>query len=164
MMFHTSNIEPEFDALVAAFPDVFMTPSERVLEIFNTNNGQNVPTHEDDLCNLRYGFEHDSGWIEILKEFLNQATMLVNEEHAEGREAEFTSFIVKEKLGALEWQGNCSFESEAAGAEFYELVSDLWEKSLTTCEVTGKVGKLRTTKDGWKKTLCDEQAEKLGYE
>ena len=90
--------------------------------------------------------------------------MLIAEEHKEGREAEATAFIVKEKLGRLEWQGNSAFESDTAAASFDKIVDELREKSLTTCEVCGKLAERRSTADGWFKTLCPEDAEKLGYE
>lgn len=168
MTFSKLNIEPEFGELVNEFPEIFLEPSFEVEKTFEAGDRRmgkpmsSVTQNKDDLCNLRYGFEHDVGWIEILREFCAACRELIK--NAESKEARITAFIVKEKFGALEWQGNVYNLNKEEFSKYLELRGKLREKSLTTCEVSGKVGSLRKTEDGWRKTLCEEEAIRLKYE
>lgn len=157
MQFDKSEIGPEFQELVNEFPEIFLEPSDTVKSLDWRSN------EPEDLCNLRYGFEHGAGWIGILREFCTKARALVERERAAGdTQAGVYSFIVKEKFGELRWQGDQRFERKEAREEFYALVEELQHKSSTTCEATGVEGRLRTSR-GWVKTLCDEEAKKRGY-
>lgn len=160
MQFHKHNIEPEFQKLTEEFPEIFLNPSKQVLEL-QEKHPDHMPPKEL-LCNLRFGFECGAGWIDILRDFCREVTALVQLERDAGREAVVTSFIVKEKFGALRWQGDHHFENPEAVKSFSKLINRLEEKSLTICEVTGKNGKLCGT--GWVKTLCEEEAKKRGYD
>lgn len=61
---------------------------------------------------------------------------------------------VKEKFGGLR------FYVASDNDEIFDAIAEAEAKSVVTCEVTGKPGKLRTDL-GWIRTLCDEEYDKV---
>jgi hypothetical protein len=113
-----------------------------------------------EICNLRYGFECDSGWKQIIREFCADVTELVSWQKKLGFEAEVKSFIVKEKLGILAWQGHCTFTNKSAESLFYARRFKMEVDSAHTCEKSGEIGYLRNI-GGLLKTLSEEEYQKI---
>jgi len=61
---------------------------------------------------------------------------------------------VKEKFGGLRFYINEGTD------EIHQRIGQAELESMKTCEITGKLGKLRTD-IGWYRTLCDEEYNKL---
>lgn len=61
---------------------------------------------------------------------------------------------VKEKFGGLR------FYVASGNDEIFDAIKEAEGKSIVTCEITGKPGKLRTDL-GWVTTLCDEEYNKV---
>lgn len=99
-----------------------------------------------------WGFECEDGWFEIIKELSLKLEPIIEKLPEEQRE--FTYAVqVKEKFGTLRFYMN-SYTDEMG-----ELISEAEKKSETTCEISGKQGKLMTDA-GWWKTLSEEEEKK----
>lgn len=163
--FDIKGVEAEWIDLVREFPEIFLEPSPEVESWHNQYAGNGVPYKKEELCNLRFSFECETGWKEVIRELCQNIREFINNEKANGHEAWAKSCIVKEKFGELAWQGDQSFSREGAFQEFYDLIRAAEKKSVETCELTGKPGNLCCKKKGrWYKTLSPEKAEELGYE
>lgn len=166
MQFHKNLITPEWLDLVNEFPEIFLDPSPEVMDLYKDYQDaeySGFPNNKEDLCNLRYGFECDVGWKEIIRDFCVKVRELINKAKENGHEIHHKTFILKEKFGGLRNQG--SFYGPDKGLyrdEFYKLDNELEDKSMKTCELTGKPGKV-LTRNGWWKTLCEEKALELGF-
>jgi len=90
---------------------------------------------------MKFGFMCGDGWFKIIYNLSKKLSNL-------NLPDDFEVFEVKEKFGGLRYYVNDGNE------EVYKLISEAEEKSYTTCEVCGKIGKIRNS--GWVKTLCDE--------
>jgi hypothetical protein len=166
--FDRKNITPEWVGLVNEFPEIFLEPSPDVLNYFAeavVKGWNNTAETYDDLCNLRYGFECDIGWKEIIRVFCIEIRELIQKAKDVGDEIHFKTFILKEKFGECHSQGDFYGPNrDKYWKDYCVIVSRLLDKSLSVCEITGAVGKRVRRKGGWCKTLCEEQAEKLEYE
>ena len=90
-------------------------------------------------------FEVGLGWFPLIKDLITDLIEL-------GWNKEVCQ--VKEKFGGLRFYIN------AATSEVHKRVHKAEIESMSTCEVTGKPGKLRTD-IGWYRTLCDEEYERI---
>jgi len=100
-----------------------------------------------------WGFECCDGWFEIIKNLSEE--LYAYTERTGARLPEVTQ--VKEKYGTLRYYIMHGTEEQ------YKIIDKWCDLSETTCEETGKPGKLRV-KWGWYKTLSDEMAKELGYQ
>ena len=164
MNFHKHNLKLWGTELVNKYPLIFLEADPR-----NVPWGVQAGVTEPDYCNLRCGFECSEGWKSHIENIAQRGTEIVCHLRSIGvkdEDAYIHSCIVKEKFGQLRWQGNENLPP---------LFGDLWycytsieeSRSLSTCEITGKGGSLRTTKNGkpgWNRTLCAEEAIKQGYD
>jgi hypothetical protein len=90
-------------------------------------------------------FGTSEGWNLLIKNLIQDLIEL-------GWNKEVTQ--VKEKFGGLRFYIN------EGSSEMYERIIETETESFNTCEVTGKLGKLRTD-IGWYRTLCDEEYNKI---
>lgn len=96
--------------------------------------------HPDWLpTSVRYGLEHDPGWDQIVRALVDSAGAV-------------TLLQVKEKFGVLR------VYAEPDDPGFRERVAAAEQLSARTCERCGEPGSMRTTAEGWMKTLCDRHA------
>lgn len=92
-----------------------------------------------------YYFEVEEGWYPLIKDLI---TDLINL----GWNKEITQ--VKEKWGTLRFYIN------EGNKEIFKRINKAEEESENICEITGKVGELRTD-IGWYRVLCDEEYFKI---
>lgn len=166
--FDKDNIENQWLELVNEFPEIFLEPSPEVLEYFEEAKEKgwgNMPSDTTSLVNLRFGFECGFGWQQIIREFCRNMMNLILEAKDNGHVVYYKTFILKEKFGACRSQGEFYGPDATIYKErYHNILGLLEEKSLNTCEVTGKEGKRVSRKgSGWMKTLSKEIAEKEGY-
>lgn len=151
--FRKSRLKPWELALVEKYPLIFLD---------NPTIRDSYKIDPTDFVSLRYGFEHDKGWAGLIDELASVGTQLVTQLRANGfPDARINSFICKEKFGTLRWQGDSNLP-EPFNRLWFSFVSNIEDKSETTCEITGEYGQ-RCSNGGWSKTLCKAEAEKLGY-
>ena len=156
--FHRNNIEPEWQDLVEEYPEIFLEPSEYVLDLYNThyanNDDENLPKSLDEVSNLRYSFECSIGWKEIIRDFCKKIRALVEYAKSEGHEIVYKTCILKEKFGSISDQGD--FYGEDARlyyADYRKISNELEDASGKTCELCGKPGGVVSNK-GWYKCRC----------
>ena len=158
VQFSTKNLKEWELAIVREFPDIYLTPNPRILELYkNQNCEQNLD--KENFCNLRFGFEFRSGWSKLVREFSKVTVDYVAEIRKIYPDAYVRSFIFKEKFGSLTWQGSHNLPG-AFSDVYWGYVSRLATMSTHTCERTGKFGILRNV-GGVMITLCDEEHEKF---
>ena len=68
--FDIESVDPEMMDVVKEFPKIFLEPSEYISQ-WLVKYPDNMPKKED-LVNLRYGFEHGTGWKEIVRGFCKE--------------------------------------------------------------------------------------------
>ncbi len=161
--FHLSAVQPEMMDIVQEFPKIFLELSDCVRYWTEKES-----TPENQACNLRFGFEHDLGWKEIVRGFCSEMQALCDEAAENGWYFQYKACIMKEKWGQFRPQGD--YESDAhmpreVAREYMnraEYIESKWEnESYKVCEITGKEGKLYS--GNWYKTLCEEKARELNY-
>lgn len=107
---------------------------------------------EYDTC-MAWGFETGDGWYELIKE-CSEKLEVINDK-IEDPEFHIVAEQVKEKFGTLRFYVG-AVPSEYAD-EIYDAIRVAEDKSETTCEVCGEVGRIRGK--GWVSTLCDKHAD-----
>lgn len=110
---------------------------------------------------IAFGFEHDSGWYDLLDELMTKI---------EENDPEKTVRVVqiKEKLGGLRFYtarspvvmdifgvGSFSMEKSGDPMEISDIIDEYQDKSYTVCELCGKPGRL-CSDSAWLKTVCKE--------
>jgi hypothetical protein len=111
---------------------------------------------------LSWGFEFDNGWNTLISKCLEKLQYFCDLCSKNGEEVQVVANQAKEKHATL------SFYTSVYGADSIEssiiddIISEAEMRSACTCEVTGKDGTI-CKKGGWYKTLCYEEARKLGY-
>lgn len=149
-MFKKSHIKPEFQPLLDKFPEFFLELSD-------------TAKHYDGDCNLRYGFECEGGWVNILENHFEKIRNLLAEANKSGIECNYKACILKEKFGTCEDQGDFKSNDKEMVLKYWKLSDELRSDSSKTCEITGRAGKTLKNGRGWVKTLCLEEAERLEY-
>jgi hypothetical protein len=131
-------MSPELEKkLVSEFPSLF--------------RGVNKPKTESLMC---YGCAHDDGWFDII---YSMCKAIDNHVRNSKEPIDYKFTQIKEKFGILRVYGN-------GGDEFISGVIRMAEQmSSSTCEYTGRPGKLRSS-GVWLKTLCEEEAIKVNYQ
>lgn len=127
----------------------------------------------EERVNLRFGFEHEEGWKELVEKLADTGTKLVEylrkyPNWPDGMMFPESTlyihgFICKEKLGGLRWQGSSNLP-EPFVQLWQSFVRDIETQSYHTCEITGQYGQLCVDADGgWLKTLCEKEMKDRGY-
>lgn len=111
---------------------------------------------------MAWGVDVESGWYELLDDCLHKLQYFCDLSSAKEKPVQVIATQLKEKYGILAFY----FTGEGGTRTDWDIIDDIINeaerKSAYTCEVTGKHGDI-CQKWGWYKTLCYEEARKLGY-
>jgi len=111
---------------------------------------------------MAWGMEFDDGWKDLIDKCLHKLQYFCDLSSKKGEPVQVVATQMKEKYGTL------SFYFKGAGRkrEDWDIIDDIIteteRRSAQVCEVSGEYGRL-CSKGGWYKTLCYEEARKLGY-
>lgn len=160
--FHKNNITPAWQDLVNEFPEIFLELSEEVQALFDEYHDiGSMPRNIEDVCNLRYGFECNIGWKNLIWKFCEKVRELSKKAEGNGHEAFYKSFILKEKFASLRDQGDWLGKDRDLYMDEYRAISHEMESATAlVCEGCGCPAsqvKIR----GWCKTLCDVCVDEL---
>jgi hypothetical protein len=158
--FLLSNLSEQELTIVNKWPIIYLHPSEFVQKEY-IDKGR---IKQEEACNLRYGFEFNSGWLGLadkIGEYATEFVILLRKSEVQ-KYAYIKSCIFKEKFGGLTWQG-CSNLTSIHRNIWNGIIRDIERESLSICENTGKAGTRCSSNGHWQKTLCREEAERLGY-
>lgn len=100
--------------------------------------------------------ECEDGWFDLIYEMCNKIQIALNKSSKAFIKGFFPQQI-KEKFASLRYY--TTYENE----EISKAIKEAEEQSIKTCEICGKDGKTKYRRT-WYKTLCEECAEKHGYE
>jgi hypothetical protein len=164
--FHKDNIGEGWMDLANEFSEFIFQPSPEILEWVEhcKSNEIDVPALEN-LVNLRCGFECGIGWKFIIWEYFNGIRNLIRIAKEHGHNIKYSPCIFKEKFAELLDQGDFyGPDASLYRDKYYELGAIMGKRSLETCEVCGKTGRVRSKPNkSWVKTVCDEHALELNY-
>ena len=104
-----------------------------------------------------WGFEFDDGWYNLTVELLTELSQYI----AKNKVKDFYILQLKEKFSTLRCYVG-GIEKDEDFKAIREIISKYEKKSSETCEACGNPGKI-LAKGYWMKTLCPEDAAKLGY-
>jgi hypothetical protein len=111
---------------------------------------------------MHWGLECDDGWFNFLNECLNKLQYFCDLCSKEGREVQVVANQIKEKYGTLRFYYTTYGANDTESKIIDDIISETERKSGYICENTGKDGEI-CSRGGWYKTLCYEEARKLGY-
>jgi hypothetical protein len=138
--FHYSNLPDWQKKIIEKYPDIYRVPSE-----LDSTPYQISQPLADDYCNLRSGFECGPGWQDLIEHLSAVANELVSKLKDFGLQpdASIKPVVVKQKLGALRWQGRHNLSSPF-DMLWLAYVSQSGRESIQTCEMSGGFGKIRS--------------------
>ena len=154
-------------AIIEKYPLIFKEPCDEVVPAYMRHkewdafDRANPPA---DYVNLRYGFECDKGWSELIEDLAQTATELVVAlRKGEQPDAFVHGFICKEKFGTLRWQGHAHLK-EPFKKLFRSYVGGIESRSSRMSEKSGETGFAHQTRTGWVQTLSLAEGEAAGME
>lgn len=111
---------------------------------------------------MTWGFEFDDGWYKLSDSLLSKLQLICD---TSGLQVVFAQ--QKEKFSKLRTYLNVENPNNVPNAALWDLIIDdlvnnAENESGNVCEVCGKYGQC-CNKGHWLKTLCKEDAKKLGY-
>jgi hypothetical protein len=111
---------------------------------------------------LSWGFEFDDGWNTLISKCLEKLQYFCDLCSKDGKEVQVVANQVKEKYGTLSFYYSGEGGSRIEWDIIDDIITETERRSAQVCEVSGEYGCL-CSKGGWYKTLCYEEARKLGY-
>jgi len=111
---------------------------------------------------MAWGLEADSGWYELLDKCMEKLQYFCDICSKDGREVQVVANQIKEKYSTLRFYVSVYGASSIENDIVDDIISEAESASARTCEITGKHGE-PCKQGGWYKTLCYEEARKLGY-
>jgi hypothetical protein len=156
-----SQLKPWERTIVDRYPNIYLTPNPRIRDFYGDKYEELISNPE--FTNLRYGFEFESGWADLVDRFSAKANSLVNmlRGYEVQSDAYIHSCIFKQKMSRLTFQGDVNLVEPFLGL-FWAYVHEIERESGRICELSGKFGVL-CKRGGNLKTLSQEQALKSGY-
>jgi len=111
---------------------------------------------------MAWGADHDSGWYELLDKCMEKLQYFCDICSKDGREVQVVANQIKEKYSTLRFYVSVYGANSIENDIIDDIISEAESASARTCEITGKHGE-PCKRGGWYKTLCYEEARKLGY-
>lgn len=111
---------------------------------------------------LSWGFEFDDGWKDLISRCLEKLQYFCDLCSKDGREVQVIANQAKEKHATLSFYTSVYGATSIENDIIEDIISEAERQSARTCEVTGKTGVL-CKRGRWYRTLCYEEARKLGY-
>ena len=111
---------------------------------------------------MAWGLEADSGWYELLDKCMEKLQYFCDICSKDGREVQVVANQIKEKYSTLRFYVSVYGANSIENDIIDDIISEAESASARTCEITGKHGE-PCKRGGWYKTLCYEEARKLGY-
>ena len=152
--------------LINKYPLIYRIPNLILKDYFNEETYQKL-INDPYFCNLRFGFECDEGWAELIGKYSNAAFEVLHildrlyPGTFDSGKYYIRAFIIKEKFGGIRFQNNV-FIPYPFEQLFAAFTRELEGQSFIICELTGEFGSL-CEKDGVYKTLSPAKAKELGY-
>ena len=111
---------------------------------------------------MAWGIETDDGWYELLDKCMEKLQHFCDLCTKNGNPIQVVANQIKEKYGTLSF-----YYGGEGGTRLYwdiidDIISETERRSAQVCEASGKHGCL-CYRGSWYKTLCYEEARKLGY-
>jgi hypothetical protein len=111
---------------------------------------------------LSWGFEFDNGWNTLISKCLEKLQYFCDICSKNGEEVQVVANQAKEKYSTLRFYVSVYGANSIENNIIDDIINQAEAESARTCEVSGKHGE-PCKQGGWYKTLCYEEARKLGY-
>ena len=111
---------------------------------------------------MSWGMECDDGWFNFLDECMAKLKYFCELCSTPDNEVYVTARQIKEKYGRLCFYYDVDGADELQYSIIEDIINEAERQSERTCEISGERGE-PCHRGGWCKTLCYEEARKLGY-
>jgi hypothetical protein len=111
---------------------------------------------------MAWGADVESGWYNLLDKCMEKLQYFCDLCSKNGEEVQVVANQVKEKFSTLRFYVSVYGANSIENNIIDDIINQAEAESARTCEVSGKHGEA-CKKGGWYKTLCYEEARKLGY-
>ena len=111
---------------------------------------------------MSFWMECDDGWYNLLDKCMEKLQYFCDLCSKNGEEVQVVANQIKEKYSTLRFYVSVYGANSIENSIIDDIISEAERKSSYTCEVTGNHGE-PCKRGGWYKTLCYEEARKLGY-
>jgi hypothetical protein len=111
---------------------------------------------------MAWGIEADSGWYSLLDKCMEKLQYFCDLSSKEGEPVQVVATQIKEKYSTLRFYVSVYGANSIENNIIDDIINQAEAESARTCEVSGKHGE-PCKQGGWYKTLCYEEARKLGY-
>ncbi len=122
--------------IIRRYPEIYLVPPPEMAG-YDDEGKQKIPDLAD-YCNLRHGFERESGWAELIEDLSARGTALVRALRSFGFQfdARISACILKEKFGVLVWQGSDNLLEPFHGL-WFAYARLIGERSKSRCNAVG---------------------------
>jgi hypothetical protein len=111
---------------------------------------------------MAWGADVDSGWYNLLDKCMEKLQYFCDLCSKNGEDVQVVANQVKEKYSTLRFYVSVYGANSIENDIIDDIINQAEAESARTCEVSGKYGE-SCKRGGWYKTLCYEEARKLGY-
>jgi hypothetical protein len=111
---------------------------------------------------MAWGVDTDSGWYKPLDRCMEKLQYFCDICSKNGEEVQVVANQIKEKYSTLRFYVSVYGANSIENNIIDDIINQAEAESARTCEVTGNHGE-PCKRGGWYKTLCYEEARKLGY-
>jgi hypothetical protein len=111
---------------------------------------------------MAWGMECDNGWYNLLDKCMEKLQYFCDICSKNGEEVQVVANQAKEKYSTLRFYVSVYGANSIENNIIDDIINQAEAESARTCEVSGKHGE-SCHRGGWYKTLCYEEARKLGY-
>ena len=162
MIEFNTELKPWEKTIVQKYPLVYLEPNINLRRWYNEEKFLSLIA-DPNFSNLRYGFECQSGWADLIDKFSKVAQDLVSHLRNSGiqPDAYINAMIFKENYGILCWQGDNNL-IEPFKTLFRAYTIEIEKQSTKICENTGQDGCL-CVRGHWYKTLSRSEGKRLEY-
>ena len=111
---------------------------------------------------MAWGVDTECGWYDLLDKCMEKLQYFCDICTKNGNPIQVVATTLKEKYGTLSFYYSGEGGSRIEWDIIDDIITETERHSAQVCEVSGEYGR-PCSKGGWYKTLCYEEARKLGY-
>jgi len=111
---------------------------------------------------MAWGVDTEEGWFDLLDKCMEKLQYFCDLCTRNGSSIQVVATQIKEKMSTLSFYYSGEGGTKIEWNIIDDIISEAEHRSSSICEVSGEHG-VTCSKGGWLKTLCYEEARKLGY-
>ena len=156
--FTYTNLPEWQKEIIFKYPSIYLDPNEEIVDWIKNSNGLDI-SKRSNFCNLRYGFECGEGWKELIDSFSLDTVKFVKRVKQIDSTSFVKSFIFKQKMGRLTWQGTQRLSPEFDNI-YYGYIQSISNRSLFISELSGESGSLKSD-NGYLQVMTEQEFKNI---